>query len=1004
MLVISMAFIGSGMAGSAQAQGSNDAIPSINLDSDEPGQLVITWEAPQAAPTDYRIRWANTDLGWPSWQADNEAERGNEHPLGDVTTLMLTDLTPDDTYKVQMRSRYYNADRTVHESSGPWTQVMTQRVKNHPPAAPTGLTTSAVAHDTLTITWNDPEDANITGYRVMRGPDATSLTTLANTQSDSTSFTDSTVEPETTYHYGVLALSQDGDGQRSTTNVTTPAEPVQNDPPAAPTGLTTSAVEHDSLTLTWNDPQNDNITGYRILRGPDTNSLSTLQTDTGGAATAYIDTTVAAETTYHYAVIALSDDGDGTQSDTFSVTTLPAPTPAGTITALSVASSADGELTVSWEQPNPPPSDYRVNWAPEGENFLSYKDANEANRGNSYPDGEETSLTLTGLTSGDEYKVIMRARYSTGEYANNPWAGPWSTEATGTTAAPVVPQSISEPTDGDLSATTDTTGVIAVDQAARGTINENTNWRDRDWFAAELTAGHSYVVEVLGTSAVNCSLRGPVLAAIYDADGTFFPGTEWWAEERTSINKIPFTPTADGTHFVSVTGEANAAGTGTYVLALTDDGDGSAERIAVIGAQGCLPAVPTALGTSAVTHNSVTLSWTPPNSVITGYHILRATGTQPMSVIASDVASTATQYVDDSVEPETAYSYAVVAVNNAEAGPASAIATTETDPLPVVIVNSNPDNGARSVARNGTLPATATGLTLTASFDWVTLSWDTMADASIIGYRIWRGPNASNMQVLENNTESLSTDHIDSTVEANTKYRYAVAAINANGVGPQSSSKITTSNLIFARSVTDVETGSVTLVSNLGYVASSGTRQRGQSRRIDYGADQAITTGSNTNGYTLTAVVVRLAGYEEFLSPSHNERSAAHTVNISICVDDSGSRGTCTVLGNVRTTKFDNTRPSLHYKISGLTHDLALNTKYWILLEPQNLSYVSRERDGVDVATSGHNDEDETGLAGWDILARSPVALTDMAYAHLPFTPTVDGIGPFRIRLEGIVK
>ena len=197
-----------------------------------------------------------------------------------------------------------------------------------------------------------------------------------------------------------------------------------------------------------------------------------------------------------------------------------------------------------------------------------------------------------------------------------------------------------------------------------------------------------------------------------------------------------------------------------------------------------------------------------------------------MSVIASDVASTTTQYVDDSVEPETAYSYAVVAVNDAAEGPASAIATTETDPLPVVIVNSNPGNGARSVARNGTLPATATGLTLTASFDWVTLSWDTMADASIIDYRIWRGPNASNMQVLVNNTESLSTDYIDSTVEPNTKYRYAVAAINANGVGPQSSSKITTLNLIVGRSHSVVADGSVTLVSNLGYVASSGTRPK----------------------------------------------------------------------------------------------------------------------------------------------------------------------------------
>ena len=1014
LLVAVIALIGSGLAGNAHAQASNDSIPSLTLDSHQPGQLVITWQAPASPPTDYRVSWANADLNWLSWKDANEPQRANEYPLADVTTITLSDLTPGDTYKVHMRSRYYNADRTVRESSGPWTDVITQRVMNHPPAAPTSLTASQVTHESLTLTWHNPQDSTITGYQILRGTEANSLLTIeANTGSPSASYTDSTVEPETTYHYAVQALSQDGNGARAVTSGTTPAEPddtVQNDPPAVPTGLAASQVSHDSLTLTWDDSQDANITGYRVMRGTDAGSLSTLETDTESVSTEYEDDTVEAETTYQYAVIALSDDGDGPQSDTFSVTTLAEPTPAGTITALSVASSADGELTVSWEQPNPAPSDYQVSWAPEGENFLSYNDANEANRGNSYPDGEETSLNLTGLTSGDEYKVIMRARYSTGEYANNPWAGPWSTEATGTTAAPVVPQSISEPTDGDLSATTDTTGVVAVDQAARGTINENTNWRDRDWFAAELTAGHSYVVEVLGTPAVNCSLRGPVIDAIYDAGGTSVSGTESSAEQRTSINKITFTPTADGTHFVSVTGEANTAGTGTYVLAMTDDGDGSAEHIAVIGAQGCLPAAPTALGTSAVTHNSVTLSWTPPNGVITGYHILRATGTQPMSVIASDVASTTTQYVDDSVEPETAYSYAVVAVNDAAEGPASAIATTETDPLPVVIVNSNPGNGARSVARNGTLPATATGLTLTASFDWVTLSWDTMADASIIDYRIWRGPNASNMQVLVNNTESLSTDYIDSTVEPNTKYRYAVAAINANGVGPQSSSKITTLNLIVGRSHSVVADGSVTLVSNLGYVASSGTRQSGTSRRIDDGADQAFTTGSNTNGYTLTAVVVRLEGFQESEVRSGGqltgwtESYAALRVNISICVDDSGMRGTCTALGHVMTRGTMTLTNSLHYIKSGLTHDLVKDTKYWILLEPQNLSNVVHDRDSVNAGTSGNNDEDEHGLAGWDILGPSPLTRTE--YDHLPYEPLLDltGIGPFRIRLDGIVK
>ena len=319
-----MTFIGSALTGTAQAQGASGAIPSITLDSNEPGQLIITWQAPDPAPTDYRIRWANADQGFPSYSAANEAERGNEYPLGDVTTLTLNNLTPGDSYKVQIRSRYYNADRSVHKSSGPWTATATQRVKDHPPAAPTGLAASQVSHDSLTLTWDDPQDANITGYRVMRGPDAGSLSTLADTQSDSTSFTDSTVEPETTYHYGVLALSQDGDGAQSTTSVTTPAEP-QPDPPAAPTGLTASNVQHDSLTLNWDDPEDDSITGYRVLRGPDADNLSTIEEDTEGTSTEYEDETVSPETTYFYAVLALSQDGNSVQSNAISATTPAAP-------------------------------------------------------------------------------------------------------------------------------------------------------------------------------------------------------------------------------------------------------------------------------------------------------------------------------------------------------------------------------------------------------------------------------------------------------------------------------------------------------------------------------------------------------------------------------------------------------------------------------------------------------------------------------------------------------
>ena len=371
MVVVVALFIAYGPAVPTMAQAERGAITSVTLDSHQPGQLVITWATPDPAPTDYRVSWAHTSLGFLSYKDSNEAQRANEYPAAGVNTLTINDLTPGDTYKVQMRSRYYNADRSVRAWSGPWTATTTQRVKNHPPAAPTGLTTSEVTHDSLILSWDNPNDANITGYRIQRGTDANSLHTIEpNTGSPSTNYTDSTAEPETTYRYTVLALSQDGNGARSSTSVTTLAEPgsedppneqpVQNDPPAAPTGLTASSIEHDSLTLTWDDPQDDRITGYQVLRGTSEDTLSTLEPDTENASTEYTDSTPAAETTYFYAITALSADGDGTQSSAMSVTTPAEPQsaeqpvqndPPAAPSGLTKTGVAHDSLTITWDDP-----------------------------------------------------------------------------------------------------------------------------------------------------------------------------------------------------------------------------------------------------------------------------------------------------------------------------------------------------------------------------------------------------------------------------------------------------------------------------------------------------------------------------------------------------------------------------------------------------------------------------------------------------------------------------
>ena len=52
----------------------------------------------------------------------------------------------------------------VYSQSGPDTVHAQAAV----PAAPTGLTTTSVSHDSVTLGWDDPDDGSITGYLVLR--------------------------------------------------------------------------------------------------------------------------------------------------------------------------------------------------------------------------------------------------------------------------------------------------------------------------------------------------------------------------------------------------------------------------------------------------------------------------------------------------------------------------------------------------------------------------------------------------------------------------------------------------------------------------------------------------------------------------------------------------------------------------------------------------------------------------------------------------------------------
>ena len=104
---------------------------------------------------------------------------------------------------------------------------------------------------------------------------------------------------------------------------------------------------------------------------------------------------------------------------------------------------------------------------------------------------------------------------------------------------------------------------------------------------------------------------------------------------------------------------------------------------------------------------------------------------------------------------------------------------------------SDPTLAPRNAQLASSTPG-ATGLTLTPSYDRVTLDWTAPSGDGVSGYRIWRGASAGALTVLVSDTGSTSTSYVDETVEDDTTYHYAVAALNAGGAGPQSTSSIAT--------------------------------------------------------------------------------------------------------------------------------------------------------------------------------------------------------------------
>jgi fibronectin type 3 domain-containing protein len=209
------------------------------------------------------------------------------------------------------------------------------------PAAPGGLTASAVSSNQINLTWNAVSGAY--GYNVYRGTISGGefLTPINSAPLTGTSFSDAAgLLASTQYYYTVRALSLTAQSLPSTE--TSASTLAISGPPAAPVGLTASPVSAGQINLSWTPVAGS--TGYNLFRATASGTESTTPINAVPITSAtYIDSSLSPGTVYFYQVEAVNGNGVSQPSNEVSAQTLSSAPVGVTATALSA-----NQINLSW--------------------------------------------------------------------------------------------------------------------------------------------------------------------------------------------------------------------------------------------------------------------------------------------------------------------------------------------------------------------------------------------------------------------------------------------------------------------------------------------------------------------------------------------------------------------------------------------------------------------------------------------------------------------------------
>src|SRR5437867_1543009 len=226
----------------------------------------------------------------------------------------------------------------------------------HPaaPAAPSGTNATPLNSNWILITWVD-NASNETGFRLQRSLDLGSnwQTALTIGGPDVTTATDGWRPSEQTVCYRVIAFNALAESAPSTPDCTTP--------PAAPSGLTATAVDYQTVNLAWTD-NSAFEDGYEVQRARQGETWGTVA-DLPANTKSYRDV-VASDATYWYMIRAKKDGGYSNTSGAVQVTlaSVPPAAPSG----VNATPSGSTGAVVGWIDNSSNEEGFRVERSTDG--------------------------------------------------------------------------------------------------------------------------------------------------------------------------------------------------------------------------------------------------------------------------------------------------------------------------------------------------------------------------------------------------------------------------------------------------------------------------------------------------------------------------------------------------------------------------------------------------------------------------------------------------------------